>query len=211
MDSFVCAGLLFSTVWLFKIRKVSDAVGIIAFQSALLAGVAVIMWYKTGIGHLLIAAGLTFTVKTIMVPAILYYTVRKTNARQEVGRTSSSHVSLLRAIVLSLAGYYAAAQLELPATVYGAYYLPISIMVILLGTFIMIEHKKVIMQAIGLIVIENGVFLITQAVSYGMPLIVELGVLFDLLVSAAVIAMLSLRMQDKFSSLNTGKMQNLKG
>ncbi len=211
MDSLVAAGLLVSTLLLFKIKKMSDAVGIIAFQSALLALAAAIMGIKTGLTHLLLAAGLTVAVKTLMIPAILYYTIRKTDARQAVERTSSPHVSLLLATLLLVAGYYVAAHLELPGTEHGQSYLTTSIMLIFLGTFTMIEHKKAIMQAIGLIVIENGLFLVTQSVSYGMPLVVELGIFFDLLVSAAVIAVLSFRIHSTFDSLNTDKMQNLKG
>lgn len=211
MDWIVSAGLLISTLLLFKIRKISDSVGIIAFQSALLAAVAAIMWYRTGIGHLLVAAGMIFAVKTIFIPAILYYTLRKTDSRQVVERSSSPHVSLLWATLLVVAGHYVAGELKLPGTVYGEYYLSTSIVLIFLGTFTMIEHKEAITQAIGLIVIENGLFLITQSISYGMPLIVELGILFDLLVSAAIIAGLAFRIHSSFASLDTGKMQNLKG
>lgn len=211
MDWIVSAGLLLSTLLLFKIQKISDAVGIIAFQSALLALVAAMMWYKTGLMHLLLAAGLTFAVKTVMIPAILFYTIRKTNAKQVAEPSSSPHVSLFLATLLLVAGYYVAGHLKLPGTEHGEYYLSTSIMLIFLGTFTMIEHKKAIMQAIGLIVIENGLFLVTQSISYGMPLAVEMGIFFDLLVSAAVIAVLAFRIHSSFDSLNTEKMQNLKG
>lgn len=211
MDWLVSTGLLFSTLLLFKIKKINDAVAITAFQSLLLVMVALIMWYRTGISHLLVAAGLIFAVKTLFIPAILYYTLKKIDPRSGIQRSFSPHVSLLLATVLLVVGYYVAGELQLPSTVYGKYYLPISINVILLGTFIMIVHQEAIMQGLGLIVIENGLFLITQAVSYGMPLIVELGILFDLLVSAAVIAGLAFRIHSAFASLNTEKMQNLKG
>lgn len=211
MDALVSAGLLFSTLWLFKIRKLTDAVGIIAFQSALLALVAAIMWYKTGIDHLLVAAALTFAIKTILIPLILFYTIKRTNDKQAIERRSSPHVSLLLAILLAVAGYYVATDLRLPGTQHGEHYIASSIILIFLGTFTMIEHKKAIMQAIGLIVIENGIFLITESITYGMPLVVELGILFDLLVSAVVIAVLAFRIHSSFDSLNTDKMQNLRG
>ncbi|MGL5512189.1 MAG: hydrogenase [Sporomusa sp.] len=211
MDWLVSTGLLISTLLLFKIKKVSDAVGIIAFQSLLLVIVAIIMWHRTGIAHLLVAAGLIFAVKTMFIPAILYYTLGKIDAKKMIKRSYSPHMSLLLATVLLVVGYYVSAELQLPSTFYGKYYLPTSIIVILLGTFIMIEHKEAIMQGLGLIVIENGIFLITQSVSYGMPIIVELGILFGLLVSAVVIAGLAFRIHWAFASLNTDKMQNLKG
>jgi len=211
MDSVIAAGLLISTLMLFQIRKISDAVGILAFQSAVLSLIAGLIWYKTGITHLLAAAVLTLLVKTIVIPYILYYTIRKINVKKEVERLTSQHIGLFIAILLSVAGYYIASHLYLPGPDYGEQYLPVSIILVFLGTFIMIDHKKAIMQGVGLITIENGLFLIAESISYGMPLTVELGILFDLLVSAVVIGMLSFRINSTFDSLNTEKMQNLRG
>ena len=67
------------------------------------------------------------------------------------------------------------------------------------------------MQGIGVIVIENGLFLLTQAISYGMPLAVELGIFFYLFVDVVIIASLSFRIHSVFHSLNTEKMQDLRG
>ena len=82
---------------------------------------------------------------------------------------------------------------------------------IFLGTFIMIDHKKAIMQGVGLITIENGIFLIAESIAYGMPMVVEFGVFFDLLVSVVVIGILMFRIYSTFDSLSTENMQKLKG
>ena len=126
-------------------------------------------------------------------------------------RYTSQYTSLLTALVLSALGYYIAAQLNLPSKELGRTYLPVSVILIFLGTFIMIDHKKAIMQCVGLITIENGIFLIGESIAYGMPMIVEFGVFFDLLVSVIVIGILMFRIHSTFDSLSTENMEKLKG
>ncbi|WP_018133525.1 hypothetical protein [Effusibacillus pohliae] len=211
MDQAIAFSLLISTWMLFQIRRIGDSVGILAFQSTILAFSAGAMWYKTGISHLLIAAVLTLLVKALLIPFILQYTIKKIDIKREVERFTSKYISLLLALALSAAGFYLASRLELPGKEHGQPYLAVSIILIFLGTLIMIDHKKAIMQGVGLITIENGLFLIAQSLSYGMPLIVELGIFFDMLVTVIVIGILSFRIHSTFESLNTEKMQNLKG
>lgn len=211
MDSFVTAILLLSTLLLFRTKKTMDAVIIIAVQSAGLAVIALLMWQKTGMVHLFIAAVLTIVVKTLIIPYILFYTVKKTKANRNVERTMGQFGSIFIALILVVTGQYVASHLSLPGAEHGMRYLATAIILVFLGTLTIINNKQVLMQGIGVIVIENGLFLLTQAISYGMPLAVELGVFFDLFVAVVIIASLSFRIHSVFHSLNTEKMQDLRG
>lgn len=211
MDSFVTAILLLSTLFLFRTKKTMDAVIIIAVQSAGLAVIALLMWQKTGMVHLFIAAVLTIVVKTVIIPYILFYTVKKTKANRNVERTMGQFGSIFIALMLVITGQYVASHLSLPGAEHGMRYLATAIILVFLGTLTIINNKQVLMQGIGVIVIENGLFLLTQAISYGMPLAVELGVFFDLFVAVVIIASLSFKIHSAFHSLNTEKMQDLRG
>jgi len=74
----------------------------------------------------------------------------------------------------------------------------------------MIARKKAVTQVIGFLVIENGLFLGATAAAYGMPLIVELGVFFDILVAGLIIGVYTHRLQDTFDSVDTSKLTGLK-
>lgn len=211
MEVLIGWALLISTIMLAQVRKISDAVIILALQSLLLSLTAVVMWFKTGASHLLIAAIFTLLVKTFLIPYILYYIIRKINIKWETKRVNSNYTSLLIALAFSAMGYYVSSNLNLPSKEYGETYLPVSIILIFLGTFIMIDHKQAMMQGVGLITIENGIFLIAESVAHGMPMVVELGIFFDLLVNVIVIGSLLFRIHSTFGSLNTENMQNLKG
>ena len=88
--------------------------------------------------------------------------------------------------------------------------LAIALAIILIGFFTMIARKKAVTQVIGFLVMENGLFLGATAAAYGMPLIVELGVFFDVLVGALIIGIYSHRLQDAFDSVDTSKLTTLK-
>ena len=65
--------------------------------------------------------------------------------------------------------------------------LQISIAVILIGLFIMITRKKAITQVIGLLCMENGLFLAGFSLTFGMPIIIRVGVLFDMLMGVIIL------------------------
>jgi hydrogenase-4 component E len=74
----------------------------------------------------------------------------------------------------------------------------------------MIARKKAVTQVIGFLVMENGLFLGATVAAHGMPLIVELGVFFDVLVAALIIGIYAHRLQDAFDSVDTSKLTSLK-
>ncbi len=211
MDFLISIGLLLSTIMLFQVRKISDSIMILALQSFLLSMTALIFWWKTGFTGLLLAAVFTLLVKAIFIPFVLLRLIKKMGTIRDVERYTTQFLSLLIALILSALGYYVASNLDLPGMAHGRTYLPVSIILIILGTAIMIDHKKAIMQGVGLITIENGIFLISESIAYGMPLVVDLGIFFDLLVIIIVIGILLLRIQATFESLNTSNLQQLKG
>ena len=211
MESFVTICLLISTLMLFRLTKAVEAVGIIFVQSLALALVSLIIWTKTGLLHLLIAGILTLCVKAILIPLVLYFTIKKTANKKRIDHSLGPVMSLFIAVLLVMIGQYIAAKLQLPTAEHGAQYLATAITLIFLGIFKIINSKQVLLQGIGVIVIENGLFLITQAISYGMPMVVELGIFFDLFVAVIIIASLSFKISSTFNSLNTEKMQDLRG
>ena len=211
MESFVTICLLISTLMLFRLKKAVEAVGIIFVQSLALALVSLIIWTKTGLLHLLIAGILTLCVKAILIPLVLYFTIKKTANKKRRDHSLGPVMSLFIAFLLVMIGQYIAAKLQLPTAEHGAQYLATAITLIFLGIFKIINSKQVLLQGIGVIVIENGLFLITQAISYGMPMVVELGIFFDLFVAVIIIASLSFKISSTFNSLNTEKMQDLRG
>jgi len=88
--------------------------------------------------------------------------------------------------------------------------LAIALAIVLIGFFTMIARKKAVTQMVGFLVMENGLFLGATAAAYGMPLIVELGVFFDVLVAGLIVGIYTHRLQDAFDSVDTSTLTVLK-
>jgi hydrogenase-4 component E len=89
--------------------------------------------------------------------------------------------------------------------------LPVSIAVMMIGLFIMIARKQAVSQMIGLLTMENGLFLSGLAITYGMPLIVEVGIFFDIVVAVLILGVFVFRINKSFDTIGTGVLGRFRG
>lgn len=89
--------------------------------------------------------------------------------------------------------------------------LAVAIALIFFGLLLMMIRKVSIVQVLGILLIDNGIFLAGFFLTQGMPLLVEMGSIFDILVGIVVIAILSKQMLENYDSLNVNHMRSLKG
>jgi hydrogenase-4 component E len=75
----------------------------------------------------------------------------------------------------------------------------------------MLNRRNALSQVLALLTLENGVFLAAICLTYGMPLIVEIGVFFDVLVAAMVLGILVYRIRETFESMDVSKLRRLRG
>ena len=88
----------------------------------------------------------------------------------------------------------------------------IALTLLLTGFFLMINQRKALTQVLALLTVENGVMLAAVALTtYGMPLVVELGIFFDVMVAVMVLGILVYRIRENFASMDTSKLNQLKG
>jgi hydrogenase-4 component E len=88
----------------------------------------------------------------------------------------------------------------------------VAITLLLIGFFLMFNRRKAITQVLALLTVENGVMLAAVALTtYGMPLVVELGIFFDVMVAVMVLGLLVYRIRETFSSMDVSKLNELKG
>jgi hydrogenase-4 component E len=130
---------------------------------------------------------------------------------QEIQPLFNPPFSILACGCLTLLGYMVARPFT-TLTRLGSNTLAVAITLLLTGFFLMINRRKAITQVLGLLTVENGVMLAAVALTtYGMPLVVELGIFFDVMVAVMVLGILVYRIRESFSSMDTGKLSQLKG
>lgn len=187
-----------------------------AVQSLLLAGIANTIAYYNAAPHIYIAAVLTLLLKAILLPVILQKLVTRIGIQQEIEPFVNVPVSVIISGLLTLLAYVVAEPLQSQQTIAGAAGLgrntvPVAIALFLIGFFMMINRRKALTQVLALLSLENGLFLAAISLTYGMPLIVELGIFFDVLVAAMILAILVYRIRETFDSMDVSRLSRLKG
>ncbi len=87
----------------------------------------------------------------------------------------------------------------------------VALSMLLIGLFLMVTRKKAITQILALLTVENAVFLVAVGVTSGMPLVVELGIAFDVILAVLVLGILVHRIVDRFESMDVSRLSKLKG
>ena len=182
-----------------------------ALQSLLLAAIAAVVGFAYGAWHVYVVALLTLLGKVFFLPWLLERLVRQIKIEQEVRPFVNMPASMLICGALTVLAYVVARPITSLERL-GSNTLAVAIALLLTGFFLMINRRKAITQVLALLTVENGVMLAAIALTtYGMPLVVELGIFFDVLVAVMVLGILVYRIRESFDSMDTSKLNQLKG
>jgi len=192
-------------------RTLTGNIHLFALQSLLLCGVAGIAAYVHDATHVYYVIALTLAGKVIALPLFLKQVVRRIKINQELKPLINSSTAMLLCGGFTLLGYLVARsfapEAELINSTFG-----ISIALVLMGFFLMIDRHTAITQVLALLSAENGLVLAALSLTtYGMPLVVELGIFFDLFVAVMVLGILVYRIRETFSSIDVERLNQLKG
>jgi hydrogenase-4 component E len=182
-----------------------------ALQSLMLVAIAAIIAFFHNATHVYVVAGLTLVGKVFFLPWLLNRQVRRMEIEQEIAPLLNSSASMLLCGGFTLLGYVVARPFtsldRLGNNTFG-----VAITLLLTGFFLMFNRRKAITQVLALLTVENGVMLAAVALTtYGMPLVVELGIFFDVMVAVMVLGLLVYRIRETFSSMDVSKLSQLKG
>ena len=86
-----------------------------------------------------------------------------------------------------------------------------SMFMIMTGLTLIVLRSRAIMQMIGLITMENGIYLLGLIMTEGLPLIIELGVFLDVLIAVVILVILTSRLRLSFKTTDTNVLDKLKG
>jgi len=189
---------------------------VFALQSFLLAGIANTIAYFNGAPHIYVAAALTVIFKVVLLPIFLRKLVARVEIRQEIEPLVNVPVSVLISGLLTMLAYVVAEPIHAPSekggtAALGHNTLPVAIAVFLIGFFMMISRRKALTQVLALLSLENGLFLAAISLTYGMPLIIELGIFFDILVAVLILAILVYQIRETFDSMDVSRLSRLRG
>src|SRR5262249_6099071 len=172
--------LLFGISLLWR-RSLGAYVRAFRWQSLALALTFALIGYFGHNRELYIVSGILLALKVIIIPSYLARLHERVGGRRGAQPYVTVPTSLIVAGVLVSVAHVYARPLVMVSTLPTRNGLPLAVGLILIGVFVIISRRKALSQIIGFLVLENGIALLAALGTYGIPLIVELGVFLDVL------------------------------
>jgi hydrogenase-4 membrane subunit HyfE len=202
--------MLFTMILILAAGQITRAIYAVAAQSVLIAIAAAVLAAATGNADLWVIAGVTLTIKATLLPWVLRWVVRRMNVRREVEPVIPVGATLALAVVVVVMAFHLSASLRSVHQAITGNALPVGIALTLLGVLVMATGKTALTQMVGLFASENGIFFTAMAVTQGMPLIIEIGVILDVILAALVMTIMVLRVRSTVDA-DIADLRRLKG
>ncbi len=183
-------------------------INLLMIQGFLLFGVALIELRELNLLNLILILLETLIFKAILVPFLLKRTIRQNNIKREVEPYMSGINSLLIVSVLIVLSFILTFSLQ--DTFHKIIYFTAAFSAINTGLFLIMSRKKIITHLIGYIILENGIVLLSFSVGNEMPMIVNAGILLDILVSVLLFGFFLSKIKDISKDFEITKLSKLK-
>lgn len=191
-------------------RRVLSLIYLFAWQGFILGTSTLIVAYATQQNHLYYSAALTLLLKVMILPWLLHRLIERLNIRWDVETLINIPMTMLFGIVLVILAFNLAAPISQLSETITRSMLGIALASVLLSFLMMITRRKAVTQVIGFLAMENGLFFAATSATYGMPMVVELGIALDVLVGTFIFGIFFFRIRETFDSLEIRHMEKLK-
>jgi len=172
-----------------------------AAQGLLLASTAFVVAYSTGDHELYISAIMTLLLKGMLLPWLLWRVIKRLHVHREVEPLTNGAVTMLLAMGVTLFAFHIIHPIEALSELMTRNSMSVATACVLLGMLMMITRKKAITQVVGFLAVENALFFAAIGATNGMPLVVEIGIAFDVLIAALIFGVFFYQIRNTFDSL----------
>lgn len=201
--------LIFGLILLWR-RGVTAYISAFTWQSSVLSGVTAIVAYFGHDHELYWVAVVLFLLKAVVIPRLLRRMERRFAAERELEPYVNTATSLVISGLLVLFGYAITRPLVALSHLPTRAGMPLAMGLVLVSLFVMISRKKALTQVIGFLMLENGLALLAVLGTYGIPLIVELGVFLDVLMGFLVMQIFIYQIHETFESIDVEQLNRLR-
>jgi hydrogenase-4 component E len=211
---FLLAALIVVALYMVATSRLRACVRASALQGIILALLPLALEWTDGPRppslHIVVLMAGALSIKAVVIPRLLFHSMRQAGVRREVEPMTSLHASILAAAVLVGLAFWLARQMALPVPVLSGLLVPAAIANVLLGFLLVVARRQAITQVVGYLVLENGVFVFGLGLAQQQPIVVELSLLLDLLVGVFVMGIAINHISQTFDHVDTGALASLR-
>ena len=191
-------------------RRIRTLINLFALQGAALVCSTAIVAFSSAQHHLYYSAALTLTLKVLLLPWILHRLVLRLGLRSDTETELNIPATMLIGMMLVVFCFGLAQPISALASTVTRGTLGIAMAVVMLSFLMMITRHKAVTQVIGFLAMENGLFFAATSATYGMPMVVELGIALDVLVGAIILGIFFFQIREQFDSLDLHHLESLR-
>jgi hydrogenase-4 component E len=206
----LAAALLLISFAMLAERRSRRLVTLLVWQGVVLVTSTALVAATAHQTHLYYSAALTLILKVGILPWILLRLMRKLGIERDNEPLVNVPTLMLVGLILVIFAFGLAQPVSALATTIIRRTLGIALAVVLLAFLMILARRKAFTQVIGFLALENGLFFAATSTTYGMPLVVELGIALDLLVGVFIFGIFFFQISEQFDSLDLQHLESLK-
>jgi hydrogenase-4 component E len=191
-------------------RRIVRLINLFALQGLALVASTITMAYATGQSHLYWSAAINGLLKVIVLPWILHRLIRRLSVKWDIETLINIPTMMLVGIVLVVFAFNLALPISQFSHSIARGTLGIALACVLMSFLMMITRSKAVPQVIGFLSMENGLFFAATSATYGMPMVVELGIALDVLVGMVILGVFMFQIREQFDSLDIHHLEKLR-
>jgi hydrogenase-4 component E len=191
-------------------RRILSLIHLFTMQGITLVLATSVVGYATGQPHLYVSAGLTLLLKVLLIPWLLHRVIVRLQIQWDVETLINIPTTMMIGILVVIFSFNLAIPIARLSATLASGTLGIALACVLLSFLMMITRAKAVPQVIGFLSMENGLFFAATSATYGMPMVVELGIALDVLIGVLILGVFMFQIREQFDSLDIRHLEKLK-
>ena len=205
----LAALILVSSFALLAQSRVVATIQVFAWQGFLLALITILVAWDTGLNHLYISAALTLILKALFIPWLLIRQARRLGILREFDSVIRPGITLMTAGSLVIFCYNVVIPVQQFTQSSTRDIIAISLALVMIAMLMLVTRRKAITQVVAFMSLENGLFFAAVSATHGMPMVVELGIAFDVLIAAVIFGIFFFHIRDSIETLDIDLLNRL--
>jgi hydrogenase-4 component E len=202
--------LILTNLHMLGSSRISACIRTVAVQAVLL-GLISVLAQRGDVGmRVLVLAAVSMIIKAVILPWLLRRAVREVGVQTEVEPIVGFTTSLLLGLGLLGAALHVAGRLPLPGNHGTSFLVAVALFTIMVGLLLIVSRRKAVMQTLGYLAMENGIYAFGLAFAVEEPMLVEMGVLLDVFVAVFVMGIAIHHISREFDHIDTDRLSELK-
>jgi len=207
----ILVGLILTSFVLLGSSRFGSCIRVVAFQGVLLGGLTLAAHADEPSLRASLLALASTGLKGVAFPWLLSRALRDADVRREVEPLVGYGPSVLMGLVGLAGALWLASRLPPPSvTVSSSLLVPVALFTMLAGLFLIVSRRQALMQVLGYLVMENGIYTFGVGLVQDTPMLVELGVLLDVFVAVFVMGIAIFHISREFDHIDTERLRTLK-